>query len=36
VKGYGKTQPISSRPNDPVNQRVEIKILNFRNEGPRG
>jgi outer membrane protein OmpA-like peptidoglycan-associated protein len=27
VKGYGKTQPISSKVNDPANQRVEIKIL---------
>lgn len=27
VKGYGKTQPLSAVKNDPLNQRVEIKIL---------
>lgn len=27
VKGYGKTQPLSTIKNDPLNQRVEIKIL---------
>ncbi len=27
VKGYGKTQPLSAVNNDPLNQRVEIKIL---------
>jgi outer membrane protein OmpA-like peptidoglycan-associated protein len=27
VKGYGKTQPLSTIKNDPLNQRVEVKIL---------
>lgn len=27
VKGYGKTQPLSAVKNDPLNQRVEIKIM---------
>lgn len=27
MKGYGKTQPLSGVKNDPLNQRVEIKIL---------
>lgn len=29
VKGYGKTQPLSAVKNDPLNQRVEIKILDL-------
>ena len=29
VKGYGKTQPVSTVKNDPKNQRVEIKILDL-------
>lgn len=30
VKGYGKTQPLSNVKNDPKNQRVDVKILEFR------
>jgi outer membrane protein OmpA-like peptidoglycan-associated protein len=29
MKGYGKTQPLSAVKSDPINQRVEIKILDL-------
>ena len=35
-KGYGKTEPLTFSPNPKAqakNQRVEIKILNFNNNG---